>query len=605
MSLPNIPQCLPCPPSSPLSISSEDTLNFSFEPYIKQQEDQTERENAEWQSERKGEDNRFKTVVCRHWLRSLCQNGERCDFLHKYDPDRMPECRNGADCTDPDCIFKHTTDEDRRECLFYTQGFCIHGPNCRFRHIKLPAEALPDVANFSTPFESKEEDGEDPVPKNAMFKTSMCRHMLESGACPFMRTCHYAHSQEELRTREQNLADGYGTQEELNNAGNMSNNKENYFDGNVRRDTVEVIASSSEAARVTDSEYGQKVFEIVRSLPDRRGPCKYFVVRVPDPTYQYLVVSIKRGSVGCASRNGERLERVVSYSGQYFLILHCRRFKCFQGVARVSSTVETTENGGLGQANGACTAIFSVEWLKLCQLSYNDIMHLAVSENQPLYEAGNYAELHYDVGRQLMELLFLSESVVIDPDQIEVPDHKWKGWGKKGIAEDKANPSKTSLIVTPLRGHDGVPEKIWWVNGPGFIVGCDSYIIDECFSRFVFGMPEVYKHQSRFIHRGTTILLFNMHSRKLMGIFESTSDRPALYEPNAWVKDAVSTSPYPVQIRFRIVCEVPMMDEKDIAALLPDSNERVRRVSQVKMQEIVDKMIDAGGGRRWYWRNNL
>ena len=76
---------------------------------------------------------------------------------------------------------------------------------------------------------------------------------------------------------------------------------------------------------------------------------------------------------------------------------------------RVSSTVETTENGGLGQANGACTAIFSVEWLKLCQLSYNDIMHLAVSENQLQYEAGNSAELHYDVGRQLMELLFLSE----------------------------------------------------------------------------------------------------------------------------------------------------------------------------------------------------
>ena len=60
-----------------------------------------------------------------------------------------------------------------------------------------------------------------------MYKTSMCRHMLESGACPFMRTCHYAHSQQELRTREQNLADGYGTQEELNNAGNVSNNKEN------------------------------------------------------------------------------------------------------------------------------------------------------------------------------------------------------------------------------------------------------------------------------------------------------------------------------------------------------------------------------------------
>ena len=140
------------------SQSSEDTLMFSFETIIKEKEDKEERENAEWQSERKEEDNRFKTVVCRHWLRSLCQNGERCDFLHKYDPDKMPECRIAAECKDPDCIFKHTTDEDRRECLFYTQGFCIHGPNCRFRHIKLPKEDLPPVANFSqletSPFRS-------------------------------------------------------------------------------------------------------------------------------------------------------------------------------------------------------------------------------------------------------------------------------------------------------------------------------------------------------------------------------------------------------------------------------------------------------------------
>ena len=117
-------------------------------------------------------------------------------------------------------------------------------------------------------------------------------------------------------------------------------------------------------------------------------------------------------------------------------------------------------------------------------------------------------------------------------------------------------------------------------------------------------MPEAYKHQSRFIHIGTTILLFNMHSRKLMGIFESLSDRPALYEPNAWVKDMTSTSPYPIQVRFRIVCEVPMMDEQEIAGLLPDSNERVRRVSQTKMQEIVDKMIENGGGAEEVLKKN-
>ena len=584
------------------SQSSEDTLMFSFETIIKEKEDKEERENAEWQSERKEEDNRFKTVVCRHWLRSLCQNGERCDFLHKYDPDKMPECRIAAECKDPDCIFKHTTDEDRRECLFYTQGFCIHGPNCRFRHIKLPKEDLPPVANFSTPFETKDEDGDDPVPKNAMYKTSMCRHMQEGGKCPFMRTCHYAHAPEELRTREQNLADGFGTEEELNYQKNIPV-KDDYYQTNVKRDMVEVVASCSTAGRNMDTEYGQKVLEIVRTLPDRRGPCRYFIARVPDPTYQYLVVSIKNGVWAAPNEMANALNELFHTQDNLFLFFTVEGSNVFQGVARISSTVETTQNGGLGQEHN-CTAVFSVQWLKLCQLSYNDLTHLAISENQHVYNANNYTELHRDIGRQMMELLYLSESVEIDPAQIEVPANKWKGWQNKGLPEDKSNPAKTSLIPTPLRGHENVPEKIWWVDGPGFIVGCDSYIIDECFGRFVFGMPEAYKHQSRFIHIGTTILLFNMHSRKLMGIFESLSDRPALYEPNAWVKDMTSTSPYPIQVRFRIVCEVPMMDEQEIAGLLPDSNERVRRVSQTKMQEIVDKMIENGGGAEEVLKKN-
>ena len=343
--------------------------------------------------------------------------------------------------------------------------------------------------------------------------------------------------------------------------------------------------------------------QIVHTLPDRRGPCRYFIARVPDPTYQYLVVSIKNGVWAAPNEMANALNELFHTQDNLFLFFTVEGSNVFQGVARISSTVETTQNGGLGQEHN-CTAVFSVQWLKLCQLSYNDLTHLAISENQHVYNANNYTELHRDIGRQMMELLYLSESVEIDPAQIEVPANKWKGWQNKGLPEDKSNPAKTSLIPTPLRGHENVPEKIWWVDGPGFIVGCDSYIIDECFGRFVFGMPEAYKHQSRFIHIGTTILLFNMHSRKLMGIFESLSDRPALYEPNAWVKDMTSTSPYPIQVRFRIVCEVPMMDEQEIAGLLPDSNERVRRVSQIKMQEIVDKMIENGGGAEEVLKKN-
>ena len=37
-------------------------------------------------------DPRRRQVVCKHWLRGLCKRGDDCDFLHRYDMDRMPEC---------------------------------------------------------------------------------------------------------------------------------------------------------------------------------------------------------------------------------------------------------------------------------------------------------------------------------------------------------------------------------------------------------------------------------------------------------------------------------------------------------------------------------
>ena len=36
---------------------------------------------------------RRRTVVCKHWLRSLCKKGDLCDFLHEYDEDKMPICQ--------------------------------------------------------------------------------------------------------------------------------------------------------------------------------------------------------------------------------------------------------------------------------------------------------------------------------------------------------------------------------------------------------------------------------------------------------------------------------------------------------------------------------
>ncbi|KAF6166118.1 hypothetical protein GIB67_023828 [Kingdonia uniflora] len=84
--------------------------------------------------------NSFRKTVCRHWLRGLCMKGDGCGFLHQYDKARMPICRFFrlyGECREQDCVYKHTN-EDIKECNMYKLGFCPNGPDCRYRHAKLP-----------------------------------------------------------------------------------------------------------------------------------------------------------------------------------------------------------------------------------------------------------------------------------------------------------------------------------------------------------------------------------------------------------------------------------------------------------------------------------
>eukprot|EP01024_Parvocaulis_polyphysoides_P054269 TRINITY_DN5472_c0_g1_i1.p1 TRINITY_DN5472_c0_g1~~TRINITY_DN5472_c0_g1_i1.p1 ORF type:complete len:247 (-),score=30.71 TRINITY_DN5472_c0_g1_i1:36-776(-) len=90
----------------------------------------------------------FRKTVCTYWLKGLCMKGEQCGFLHQYVPERMPVCKTlqkHGSCKDPDCPFKHDLDEIN-ECNMYRLGFCIYGPNCRYRHTRLPGPP-PDPAN--------------------------------------------------------------------------------------------------------------------------------------------------------------------------------------------------------------------------------------------------------------------------------------------------------------------------------------------------------------------------------------------------------------------------------------------------------------------------
>ena len=77
-------------------------------------------------------DRRQGTVVCKHWLRSLCKKAEMCEFLHRYDIKKMRECeyRTKEDCGVARCPFRHVDVEEEVEqlsCVAYDLGFCPDG----------------------------------------------------------------------------------------------------------------------------------------------------------------------------------------------------------------------------------------------------------------------------------------------------------------------------------------------------------------------------------------------------------------------------------------------------------------------------------------------
>ena len=53
-------------------------------------------------------------TVCTYWLKGVCALGDKCGFLHEYNAERMPVCRNVVKfgvCKEPDCPYKHTLDD--------------------------------------------------------------------------------------------------------------------------------------------------------------------------------------------------------------------------------------------------------------------------------------------------------------------------------------------------------------------------------------------------------------------------------------------------------------------------------------------------------------
>lgn len=480
-------------------------------------------------------DPRLRTVVCRHWLRDLCMKGSACEFLHQYDLSKMPLCRHGERCKINDCPFRHISEANRLECVFYSQGFCIHGPFCRYKHVRRDRIDLPAVADFTLGLSQMQAAGKDgvttrrPAPKpNEFFKISLCKHFLQ-GECPFGDGCHFAHGEHELRNfpRQQQQKENEGEANEL--ADTMFSNQDNttvdYFQGGA--------SGGGKPSPILEPEQAH-----------------FFIVRAATQTD--LAISTVRGEWYVQRKHAEQLNQVYQDGRkQVMLFFTVSDSRHIQGAATVMSpAIMMVED----EHPDAFSYRIQVEWYRTTEFSIETALVSAPDLLLPTASTQFCQDMSPKTGESLMKALWNSPLVTL-----------YESWNDDYDNDDnRKDPPAPDALLTDFRCP--TPHQVPWpvMPGPGFIFGCSSDTMDECLGRGIFGLPAHMKAAAQWIVPGSCIFLFNVTDRLLFGIFECLTPAIMNMEPTAFSKNPKATSsPFPVQIRVRVSLECPPLEDTD------------------------------------------
>jgi cleavage and polyadenylation specificity factor subunit 4 len=478
-------------------------------------------------------DPRLRTVVCRHWLRDLCMKGAACEFLHQYDLSKMPLCRHGERCKIKDCPFRHISEANRMECVFYTQGFCIHGPFCRYKHIRRPREDLPSVADFSLGLSQMQAAGKDgapqqrrPAPKpNEFFKISLCKHFL-AGECPFGDGCHFAHGESELRNfpkKEQEAADGGGGPELSDHMfSNQDNTTVDYFQGGA--------SGGGKPSPILEPE--QAHFFILLAATQR----DLAISTGSSDESEWYVQKKHAEQFNAAYQDGRKQVMI------FFTVSDSRHI---QGAALMTSPA-VYHDAADRDRDAFCFRV-TVEWYRTTELPIDTVLEAATELLLPTPSTQACQDMSPKTGESLMKAVWNSPLVTLyEP---------WSGEKEPPAPED---------ILTDFRAPG--PTDIGWPTtpGPGFIFGCSSDTMDECLGRGILGLPAHMRAAAASIVPGATVFLFNVTDRLLFGIFEALTPAIMNIEPTAFSKNPKATSsPFPVQIRVRVSLECPPLEDTD------------------------------------------
>ncbi|XP_078166580.1 cleavage and polyadenylation specificity factor 30 isoform X2 [Carex rostrata] len=351
----------------------------------------------------------FRQTVCRHWLRGLCMKGDLCGFLHQYDKARMPVCRFFrlyGECREQDCVYKHS-EEDFKECNMYKMGFCPNGPDCRYRHAKLPGP---------------------PPPVEEVFQK--IQQMFSYNYGPQSRF---------FPNKNSNFNNNTGS---TNNHHN--NNNTNFPNGDKQQPTqgsqnAMPVGQQQQTANQTNqqtplqqgAQNGVPGPSVRTASPLPQGPSRYFIVK--SCNRENLEISVQQGVWATQRSNEAKLNEAFESTDNVILIFSINRTRHFQGCGKMTSRIGGYVGGGNWKyAHGTAHygRNFSVKWLKISR---------------------DCQELEPSIGEQLASLLYMEADselmAMLAEAELKREEEKSKGGPTNGEAKSSADNNNNQDIV--------------------------------------------------------------------------------------------------------------------------------------------------------------
>lgn len=288
------------------------------------------------------------------------------------------------------------------------------------------------------------------------------------------------------------------------------------------------------------------------------------------------VLSIGLNMEGTISRWSRRAVEVIGYSEQQVFSnkLASAPFICKEAQNNLSQIVERAvaqclDEGKVNFSNilGRASVPFKTAAGKLIDIPL-EIRPVKVGGSMHLILLQELTQNETDGSEAESESQSSDQQQQSQPHQLSLRQQQPQQQQSKQGSRSKQRAEPSAVTDVPAQISEERPP--WWQfrNRPGCIFGANKDTFDECINRRLLGLPAHYmKMVTSIVPNETVLFLFNFTTRFMFGIFVAT-DHGGEHESNAWCRNSDERTPFPAQIRFRIVHKFAPLIESAFSDLM-------------------------------------